>query len=222
MGSNRLPGKVMKPLAGKEVLWHVWDRVRHCELIDEIVIATTTEPADQAIEDYCKREGWKITRGSEHNVLERYHQAAVAYAADVVIRVTSDCPLIDPKILTRLINEFDPANVDYMSTNYPIRSFPVGCDCEIMTFAALDQAEREATKEFDHEHVTPYLCTNPNLFRLAGLANSRDQSDVRLTLDTQEDYELLAAIYERYYRSGAIIALADAVKFHNEMKGDRT
>ncbi len=222
MGSSRLPGKVMKPLAGKEALWHVWDRVRHCRLIDEIVIATTTEPADQAIEDYCKREGWNITRGSEHNVLARYHQAAVAYAADIIIRVTSDCPLIDPNILTRLINEFDPAEVDYMSINYPTRSFPVGCDCEIMTFAALDQAKREATKDFDREHVTTYLYTNPDLFRLAGLVNSRDQSDVRLTLDTPEDYELLAAIYERYYRPGDIIALADAVKFHNEMKGDRT
>ena len=176
------------------------------------------EPADQRIADYCKREDWNVTRGSEQNVLERYYQAAIAYTAGIVIRVTSDCPLIDPAILTRLINEFDPAEMDYMSTNYPVRSFPVGCDCEIMTYAALDQAEREAAKEFDREHVTPYFLTNPNLFRLAGIANSHDQSDVRLTLDTQEDYELLAAIYERYYRPGNIIALADAVKFHDGMK----
>ncbi len=220
MGSSRLPGKVMKPLAGKTVLWHVRDRVKHCRLIDEIVIATTTDPADQLIDAYCKREEWPVTRGSEHNVLERYHQAATRYAADIIVRVTSDCPLIDPSILTRLIDEFDPATMDYMSTNYPARSFPIGCDCEIMTFAALDQAEREATKVYDLEHVTPYLYTNPELFRLAGLANSHDQSNVRLTLDTPADFELLAAIYEKHYRPDGIIAVADAVAFHDKMKAE--
>ena len=218
MGSSRLPGKVMMLLAGRPALWHVHDRVSRCELIDAIVIATTEEPADQRIVDYCSREGWTVTRGSEQNVLERYHQAAAAHAADIVIRVTSDCPLIDPGTLTRLIKEFDPETMDYMSSNYPTRSFPVGCDCEIMTFAALSKAEREATAAYDREHVTPYFYTNPDRFRLSGLANSTNQSDVRLTLDTREDYTLLSAIYERFYRSGSIVALADAVAFHNEMK----
>ncbi len=218
MGSSRLPGKVMKPLAGKEVLWHVWHRVRQCRLIDEIVIATSKGPADQILVDYCKRHGWNVTRGSERDVLERYHQAAVAFAADIVIRVTSDCPLIDPQILTRLIHQFDPQQADYMSNCFPARSFPVGTDCEIMTFAVLERAQREATSDFDREHVTPYLYTNPDLFRLAGLANAHDQSNVRLTLDTLKDYDLLAAIYERYYQPGEIVSLADAVKYYDEIR----
>lgn len=219
MGSSRLPGKVMKLLAGKAVLWHVCDRVSNCQAIDDVVIATSTEPADQQIVAYCKRQGWHVTRGSEQNVLKRYHEAASAFSADIIIRVTSDCPLVDPEILTRLVNEFDPVQMDYMSTNHPTRSFPVGTDCEIMTFAALNQANCKASSAYDLEHVTSYLYRNPEMFKLAGLDNSCDQSTVRLTLDTPEDYELLAAIYERFYRPGTIIALDDAVKFYNEMKG---
>ncbi len=218
MGSSRLPGKVMKPLAGKPALWHVHDRVSRCRLVDEIVIATTTQTADDRIWHYCSQQGWAATRGSENDVLERYHQAAVAHAADIVIRVTSDCPLIDPGTLTRLIDAFDPDGMDYMSTSYPQRTFPVGCDCEIMTFAALTHADREATADYDREHVTPYFYTNPDTFRLAGLANSSDQSDVRLTLDTREDYDLLSAIFERLYRPGGMIAVADAVVMHNRTR----
>ncbi|NNE21962.1 MAG: glycosyltransferase family protein [Rhizobiales bacterium] len=214
MGSSRLPGKVMKPLAGKPALWHVVDRAGRCRLIDEIVIASTTEPADQRIVDYCKDQGWNVTRGSESDVLERYHQTAIAYAADIVIRITSDCPLIDPGILTRLIREFTAGDVDYMSTNYPSRTFPVGCDCEIMTVEALDRAHKEATAPYDREHVTPYLYTNPDRFRVAGIIDDQNHANVRLTLDTAQDYDLLAAIYERYYRPGEIVKLSDAVMFY--------
>ena len=217
MGSSRLPGKVMKPMAGKPALWHVLDRVGRCRLINDIVIATTTEPADQQIVDYCKDQSWNVTRGSESDVLERYHQTAIAYAADIVIRITSDCPLIDPEILTRLIREFAAADVDYMSTNYPSRTFPVGCDCEIMTMEALDRAHKEATTPYDREHVTPYLYTNSDLFRVAGIADDRDRSNARLTLDTQQDYDLLAAIYERFYRPGEIVKLSDAVRYQSSV-----
>jgi spore coat polysaccharide biosynthesis protein SpsF len=214
MGSSRLPGKVMRPLAGREVLWHVWDRVHRCPAIDEIVFATTIEPADDRIEDYCRARNWHVTRGSETDVLSRYHEAASLCDADPVIRVTSDCPLIDPGILERLIREFATSGLDYMSTNYPERSFPHGCDCEIMTRQALDTAFEVATSAYDREHVTPFIYTNPERFRLGGIKDNPDRSHVRITLDTLEDYTLISNIYDRFYRDGEIVSLDDAVAFY--------
>ena len=220
MGSSRLPGKVMRPLAGKPALWHVWDRVNRCKDIDCIVFATTTQPADVRIVDYCQSNNWSVIRGSETDVLSRYHLAATEHQADTIIRVTSDCPLIDPAVLTRLIRKFHASELDYMSTNYPKRTFPVGLDCEIMTMQALHRAHEEADKAYDREHVTPYFYTNPNLFKLAGITDIEDRSGIRLTLDTADDYKLLATIYERHYEEGGIIAISDAIAVHNEWHGE--
>lgn len=191
MGSTRLPGKVLKPLAGQPVLTHVVKRVMAANQIDAIVVATSTEPADDAIETFCNEHGWQCIRGSEKDVLARYAKAARVTRADVVVRVTSDCPLFSPRILDDMQDRFDPEQMDYMSTNYPTRSFPVGLDCEIMRADALLRADADTKAPYDREHVTPYLYNNPDLFRIHGFANDQDLQNVRITLDTAEDYDRL-------------------------------
>ena len=191
MGSSRLPGKVLKPLAGKAVLTHVVTRVLAAQRIDGVIVATSTEPADDAIAAFCEKNRWHCIRGSETDVLARYAKAARVAQADVIVRVTSDCPLFSPRILDDMLEQFDPAQMDYMSTNYPNRSFPVGLDCELMRSDALLRADAEASEGYDREHVTPYLYNNPALFRVHGFANAQDLKDIRITLDTPEDYDRL-------------------------------
>lgn len=191
MGSIRLPGKVLKPLAGQPVLTHVVKRVMAANQIDAVVVATSTEPADDAIEMFCNEHGWQCIRGSEKDVLARYAKAARIARADVVVRVTSDCPLFSPRILDEMLDRFDPEQMDYMSTNCPTRSFPVGLDCEIMRADALLRADADAKAPYDREHVTPYLYNNLDLFRVHGFASDQDLQDIRITLDTAEDYDRL-------------------------------
>jgi spore coat polysaccharide biosynthesis protein SpsF len=191
VGSTRLPGKVLKLLAGRPVLDHVVRRVRAATGIDEVVIATSTLPADDAIAEFCGREGWPCHRGSESDVLSRYAEAAAASRADIVVRVTSDCPLFSPRILEAMLARFDPSTMDYLSTNLPERTFPVGLDCEVMRADALLEAARDASDPYDREHVTPYLYRNPARFRIAGFACEPDLRHLRITLDTPEDYQRL-------------------------------
>jgi spore coat polysaccharide biosynthesis protein SpsF len=194
MGSTRLPGKVLKPLAGQAVLAHVVTRVMTAKRIDDVIIATSTEPADNAIETFCADHNWRCIRGSESDVLSRYAQATRASGAEIVVRVTSDCPLFSPRILDAMLARFDSAKMDYMSTNYPVRSFPVGLDCEIMRADVLLKAATDATEPYDREHVTPYLYHNPQSFSVHGFANDQDLQNIRITLDTAEDYERLISL----------------------------
>jgi spore coat polysaccharide biosynthesis protein SpsF len=194
LGSSRLPGKVLKPLADRPVLEHVVTRVRAASQIDEVVVATSTEPADDAIKAFCDSRGWPCFRGSEHDVLSRYAEATLAYGAEIVVRATADCPLFSPLILDAMLARFDPSRLDYLSTNLPLRTFPVGLDCEVMRSDALLRAAREATDGYDREHVTPYLYRNPALFRIEGLSCERDLHHLRITLDTEEDYQRLIAL----------------------------
>jgi spore coat polysaccharide biosynthesis protein SpsF len=212
MGSSRLPGKVMKLLSGRPVLWHVCERVARCDLVDDMVVATSTNACDDVIEKYSLQLGWSCFRGSEKDVLDRYHGAAVEHGADVVVRVTSDCPLVDPDEIGELVSRFDPAAMDYSSDIHPVRSSPVGLGCEVVAMVALCKAHLLARRAYDREHVTSFIYTHPDEFRLAGLGRDADRSDVRLTLDTQDDYERLCHIYDRCYRNGEIIAVTDAIR----------
>lgn len=198
MGSSRLPGKVLKPLGPQSVLTHVVTRVDAAPSVDGIVIATSTEPADDEIEAVCDAAGWAVVRGSEQNVLARYAMAVRATEADTLVRVTSDCPLFSPKVLEAMLKRFDPATMDYMSTNYPERTLPVGLDCEVMRADLLLAIADEATDPYDREHVTPFFYRNPDRFRLAGYALPQDLSDIRITLDTADDYALLLELVATY------------------------
>lgn len=191
MRSTRLPGKVMKTLAGERVLWRVMTRVKETAGLDDVIVATSTEKADDVIADYCHRHRWPYHRGPEHDVLSRYVEGARVADADIVVRITCDCPFISPLIIDRMLEAFNPDSMDYMSTNYPKRSFPVGLDCEIMTLEALKRADRGATRSYDREHVTAYIYTHPDEFRLHGFACDTDMSHIRITLDTEEDYQSL-------------------------------
>ncbi|CAN0603510.1 unnamed protein product, partial [Ectocarpus sp. 12 AP-2014] len=132
MGSSRLPGKVLKMLGDQTVLTHVVTRVAAASNVDGIIVATSTEPADDAIEDACNAAGWPVVRGSEQDVLSRFAKAVRATKAETLVRVTSDCPLFSPQVLEAMLHQFDPTTTDYISTNYPNRTLPVGLDCEVM------------------------------------------------------------------------------------------
>jgi len=196
MGSSRLPGKVLMPLAGRPVLDHVVTRVSAAERIDDVVVATSDLPGDDAIEDYCKARGWTCVRGSETDVLSRYAVAVRDSEAGIVVRVTSDCPLFSPRILDDMLVAFDPHSMDYMSTNWPQRTFPVGLDCEIMRGDALLAIAETATDAYDREHVTPHFYRNPDRFRLAGHRCPQPLAHLSITLDTSEDYERLVTFLE--------------------------
>jgi spore coat polysaccharide biosynthesis protein SpsF len=196
MGSTRLPGKVLKALGGVPVLEWVTARTRRSRLIDEVIVATTLEPADDIIVTECARLGLPSTRGSVEDVLDRYWQAARLHCADVIVRITSDCPLIDPELVDVLIEAFRGERVDYAS-NAIEPTYPRGVGAEVMTMAALDHAHREAKVPYQRVHVTPYLYENPDLFRILSVKGSQDHSSHRWTLDTPDDLELLRAIFAR-------------------------
>jgi spore coat polysaccharide biosynthesis protein SpsF len=223
MGSTRLPGKVLRDLCGHPVLWHVVQRVRACTPVDEVVVATTTSTGDDPVYRFCREMRVNAFRGSEDDVLSRYYEAARMAQADVVIRITADCPFIDPEILATLIRAFTQADsagerVDYFS-NCLERTFPRGLDAELFRFAALEAAFHEATRQPEREHVTPFLYGNPerfvcrNLPCLEATGAPRDLSRYRLTLDTIEDWQLIEALYKHLYKEDTLIPFEALIAF---------
>lgn len=213
VGSTRLPGKVLKKICGKTVLEHDIDRLKRIKNIDEIIIATTTLEKDNAIVKECQRLGVKCFRGSEEDVLSRYYYAAKENNADVVVRVTSDCPLIDPEVSEKIIQYYldNKDKYDYVSNTIE-RTYPRGLDTEVFSFSALEKAFNEAISKRDKEHVTPYIWDNANVFRLAQYKNIKDYSNLRWTLDTEEDYRLISSIYEKF-RNKKYFSMHEILKF---------
>lgn len=196
MGSTRLPGKVLKDLAGATVLARVVSRVRRARLIDEVLVATTDRPADDALVAECRKCSVAVSRGAQDDVLDRYYRSAQLVRAEIVVRITSDCPLIDPEITDKTIAAFLDARPDYAS-NALQRSYPRGLDTEVMSLDALTRAWEEAQKPYEREHVTPYIYEHPEKFRILSVPGNPDYSSHRWTLDTPEDLEFLRAIYAR-------------------------
>jgi len=202
MWSSRLPWKVMLTLAWKPVLWHDIERCKKCNNINDIIIATTTNPEDDIIERWCIKNNVKYYRWSSDNVLNRYYETAKKYNSDNIIRITSDCPFIDYEIIDDIIKKFDSNNFDYMS-NCQDRVFPRWLDCEIFTFESLENANKNANEEFEKEHVTPYIIKNfkKDLYKV----DEKYYSDARLTLDELKDYELINYLYDEFYKENEII-----------------
>jgi spore coat polysaccharide biosynthesis protein SpsF len=196
MNSSRLPGKVLMDLAGDTVLARVVRRLRRANLIDEIVVATTCSAVDQAIVDECQRLRVRIFRGEENDVLDRYYHAAQGIDADGIVRITGDCPLIDPQITDNTIRWFLDQQPDYASNTLE-RTYPRGLDTEVMTWDALACAWREAHVPYQRTHVTPYLYENPDRFDILAVKGPVDYSDHRWTLDTPEDLAFIRAVYDR-------------------------
>ncbi|MCX5744821.1 MAG: glycosyltransferase family protein [Proteobacteria bacterium] len=192
MGSSRLPGKVLEVFAGKTALDHCVERTRACPAIDDVVIATTTAPGDDVLVDACRARGWRWFRGAEHDVLDRYYQAARDVGAAHVVRITSDCPLTDPAVIAALIACYRADDgIDYASTSHPAPTFPLGISAEIVRFDALARAWREDQNPAWREHVTPYIYRNPASFRIVGIGCDADYTHHRWTLDTPADAALI-------------------------------
>jgi spore coat polysaccharide biosynthesis protein SpsF len=177
LGSTRLPGKVLKPLAGQPMLARVVERTRRAKFLHETAVATTIATQD---------------------LLDRYHAAALVHRADAVVRITSDCPLIDPGLIDRVVEAFFQGEFDYASNTMEPRTFPRGLDVEVIGFEALERAWREDTNPEWREHTTPYIYRHPDRFRLRPVRNNRDLSFYRWTVDTPEDYEFVRRVYEHF------------------------
>ena len=194
MGSTRLPGKILQPLAGKPVLQRVIERVRASDAFDEVVVATTVREIDDPAAEAAADFGATVVRGDENDVLSRYGLAAEASAADAIMRITADCPLIDPDVLGSMVDRFRAGDADLLS-NCVRRTYPRGLDAELFSRGALDIMLAEAVAPAEREHVTPFLYARPDRFRIVSHEGPDDFSDYRLTLDTPEDFELLDRIF---------------------------
>ncbi|GIN74769.1 spore coat protein [Bacillus sp. J14TS2] len=200
MGSTRLPGKVLKKVLNRSLLEYQLERIAKANELDGYVVATTTKDQDQAIVKLCDKLGVPVFRGSEEDVLSRYFAAASYYQADVVIRLTSDCPLIDPHIIDQVIQRYcaELNHYDYVS-NVLKRTFPRGMDIEVFSYEALTKCHQLAKQKGDREHVTRFLYQHPRQFKLLNVENSQDQSEHRWTVDTWEDFKLIRKIIESFY-----------------------
>ena len=216
MGSTRLPAKVMKEIKGKTVLSHVIERVRQSKMLDDIIIATTTLDRDDLIENEAIKCGAKVFRGSEDDVLSRYYYTAKENNIDVVVRITSDCPLIDPHVVDEITNFYLAGNYDLVTnagSDLSQRTYPRGLDTEIFSFAALEEAFINGRAKYQREHVTPYIYENSN--KMYYYKNVIDYSRHRWTLDTEEDFELINKIYEKLYKGCHDFYLNDIIELFN-------
>jgi spore coat polysaccharide biosynthesis protein SpsF len=200
MGSTRLPGKVLMDLAGESMLARVVNRCSRAATLHEVAVAATTQPADEAIARLCAERGWPCFRGSEDDVLDRYERAAETCNADAVVRITSDCPLIEPAIIDRTVREFlkRRPDADYACNFLPDRTFPRGLDVEVIGRDALNRAWREDRNPAWREHATEYVLHHPELFRIHGVTNDRDYSHQRWTVDKAEDLAFVRRIYGHF------------------------
>ncbi|UNL84777.1 glycosyltransferase family protein [Priestia koreensis] len=198
MGSTRLPGKVMKKVMGRSLLEHQIIRVKQSAFIDEIVVATTTKKQDDVIVEVCEKIGISYYRGSEHDVLTRYYEAATQYKADVVIRLTSDCPVIHHDEIDKVIQCFLEKKPDYAS-NTITRTYPRGFDTEVFSYDVLKKVFEQAISLPHREHVTSYIYSHPEQFSLLSVTNEVNYSQYRLTVDTPEDFDLIKIVIQNLY-----------------------
>ncbi len=196
MGSTRLPEKVLASIGGEPMLARVVERASAANGIDQLVIATTTASRDDAIVALARERGWDVARGSEEDVLDRFHQVAVDRAASVVVRVTGDCPLIDPAVIDSVVQALDANGAEYASNTLELRTYPRGLDVEVMTAGALAEAWRDDADPRWREHVTPFLYRHPERFRLASVTTSPNQAAHRWSVDTPEDLQLVRKIWD--------------------------
>lgn len=215
-GSTRLPGKIFMEIDGKPLLWHVVNRLTYAELIDDVVVATTTDSKDDATAEWCKENGIKCFRGSEDDVLSRFYNAAIEFPCDVIVRVTADDPFKEPCIIDKIIKKLFDENLD-LSTNVFPPSYPEGLDCEVFTFNVLQTMEKITNDPYNREHVTPYIYNNPDKFKIGNVTSSRQLSSYRWTIDNKEDYDMVNEIYKkRKDRSKGILLMEEILEILEE------
>ncbi|MCD4704844.1 glycosyltransferase family protein [bacterium] len=213
-GSSRLKNKIFLDLEGKPVLSRVIDRVSKSKLIDKIVIASPESVENNIIEEFVNKNYPKVgvSRGSENDVLDRYYQAAKKFNAEIIVRITSDCPLMDTEILDKVIKKFIEKKVDYVANVLGKRTYPRGLDVEVFAFKTLEKIWKEAKDSEDREHVTLYLRKRPELFLTYNVENDEDYSKYRLTLDEDGDYKLISLIYKNLLIKDENFDLKDIIK----------
>lgn len=210
MTSTRLPGKVMLPLVGEPMLTRLVERLRRVQRADGVVIATTDNAQDDAIATLCVQQSLPCHRGSEHDVLSRYADAVRLHGGDTVVRITSDCPMIDPALIDQVIAVYEEGESDYVSNMMP-PTWPYGMAVEVFSAVALAQAHAEATQLSEREHVTPFLYWHPERYRLRNVASPVDLSHHRWTVDTPEDYELVGRLFDHLMPTRPNFTLADVL-----------
>lgn len=219
-GSSRLPSKVLKKICNKPMLLLMLERLSQCELLDEIIIATTDNKKDDPIAELSTKYGYKVFRGSEFDCLDRHYQATKQSNAKLICKITPDCPLIDPTIVDSVIRYFleTKNNFDYVSNVHPA-TYPDGLDVEIFSNTSLEKAWKEAKTNDEREHTTTYMWKNPTLFRIGSVVMPGNQnlfSTERWTVDYPEDFEFIKIIYENLYNDGRIFLMDEILDFLNK------
>lgn len=197
MGSTRLPNKVMKPIGGIPMIELLLSRLSRAREVNQIVVATSVDVRNQPLIEHVRKLGYACEQGSENDVLDRYVQAARAHQADVVVRITGDCPLVDPELVDETIRRFKAANVDYFSNVSP-PTYPDGLDIEVCTFKALEQASQTTSRPYDREHVTPYI-RESGKFSTAAMQHGEDLSALRWTVDEPTDFAVIEKVFHYFH-----------------------
>jgi spore coat polysaccharide biosynthesis protein SpsF len=213
MGSTRLKGKIIADICGKPMLWHVINRVKKAKKVDRIILATTKKDEDKITIDLGKKCKIKTFAGSEDDVLDRYYHAAKQSDSNVIVRITADCPLIDPEIIDEMVQYYlDNDELDYVSMGDP-NPCPDGLDTEVFTFKSLEKAYYEAKLSSEREHVTPYIWKNPEVFKIGHVFDLKiDLSHFRWTVDEKADLKFVREVYKRLYVEGELFNSKDVLK----------
>jgi len=214
MGSTRLPGKVLREINGIPMLKHQIDRVEKSKDLDDIVVATSTLSKDDPIAEFCRKNNIRCFRGSEDDVLDRYYRCAKEYSADIIVRLTADCPLLDPALIDKTIVLLKESKADFAANTVPPDSskYPNGSDVEVFSMSALERAHKECADPHDREHVTFYFWKYDNGFRTAQLQGRKDLSQYRITVDYPEDLEVVEYIFKEIERRGIFGNLEDIIE----------
>jgi spore coat polysaccharide biosynthesis protein SpsF len=215
MSSTRLPGKVLKPILGIPMLLRQIERVHRSKRIDQVILATSNTVDDDPIEELCEKNKIAIYRGSLNDVLDRFYQAALLTKPSHVVRITGDCPVIDPSIVDQVIRLHLEGDYDYTS-NIQVPTYPDGLDVEVFRFTALEKAWQEAALPSEREHVTPFIRNHPELFRHGSIQNSIDLSGLRWTVDEAEDFEVIRQVYETLYPQKNDFGMTDILRLMDE------
>lgn len=219
-GSTRFPGKVLKDILGKPLLYRLYERVKATTMPIEIVIATSENPKDDMIQSFCEAEGISFFRGNELDLLDRHYQCALKYKASVVVKIPSDCPLIDPNIIDKVLKFYSDHQFDYVSNLHP-GSYPDGNDVEVMSMEALTKAWKEAKKPMEREHTTPFFWENPDSFKIGNVLweSGLDYSmSYRFTIDYEEDYLFINKVFEELYPKNPQFSLENIIALCEEKK----
>jgi len=210
LSSTRLPRKVLKKINNVPIIQHIFNRLLLCSEIDELVLATSNNSSDDDLEKWAHDSSVNIYRGSLDDVLDRYYMAALKFNADVIVRITGDCPLVDPNIVDQTVNLFFSEKSDLFSVG---PDYPDGLDCQVISFQALRKAWKEAKLRSEREHVCPYIEKNPKKFKLGSFNVFSDYKNYRLTLDQDEDFKLIEAIYNNLGNKSSYFSTIDVINF---------